>query len=293
MKKLILVVTITVLGILACKKKDETPAPIVKKYEYKRTSGEVTKIEGDIFVDTGGTVFTVKGKGFDPSKNKSYHLLLEKYCSMISKTFNINGYSVFNKYVDTARIEQITDSTIKFKFLAKNVFTVRDASFVESNCFMKDSVTLVFAVTSKDSTNPKSIVTKFDVLHSEKTKNKLFFNILGDTLHWHTKTSSQKVEITLDDVKAGVLYGDNVKVYFNDQLLNSGNRSILNFTSIFSEGDSYVGDCFFRFQKEFYDLNKSIVPVSGFYNIKMEESKTGLPIEEKRGKKGVYVKLVD
>lgn len=292
MKKLILVVTIAVLCILACKKKEEAPAPIEKKYEYKRTSGEVTKIEGDIFVDTGGTVFTVKGKGFDPSKRRYYHLLLDNRCNTTKSIDKVNGYTTTAYYSDSATLVNITDSTIKFQVKTKNIYTARDNPSGGS-CVIKDSVGIIFAVTSKDSTNTKSIVTKFDILKNHKVKNKLFFNILSDTLYWHTKTDVSNIQITLDDIRAGVLYGDMVQVYFNDKQLNSGNTSISNLTTTLEMGQNYIGDCFFMFQKEFYNINKTIVPSNSFYTITMKESKTGLSIEEKRGKKGVYVKFVD
>lgn len=292
MKKLILVVTIAVLGIFACKKENETPAPIVKKYEYKRTSGEVTKIEGDIFVDTGGTVFTVKGKGFDPKKKKYYHLLLENYCGAFDKLqiqFNLNGYATGANYVDTAKVVQITDSTIKYVVNSQNLYSVRRNSI--GTCIVLDSVRLLFAVTSIDSSNKSYTVTQFDRLFNKNVKNKFFFNIVADTVYWYTKLSIRKKSITLDDICA--VGGENlVDVYFNGIKLNTSSRNPYCFSQ-FETNESTVGDGFFLFDTDFYNSNKNLGLTDGFYNITMMETRTGIPIEEKRGRKGAYVKFIN
>lgn len=294
MKKSVLVVAVAVLGMFACKKKVEAPAPEVKKYVYTRTSGNATQIVGDIFVDTGGTVFTVKGKNFDPKKRKYYHLLMGWTCNTYGWIGKVNGYDFSNSnYVDTARLVNITDSTLLFKVDKKNIYNVRDQGSQGTVCTIKDTVALTFAVTSKDSTKSYAIETHLDILQEKKVRNKLFFNLLSDTLHWHTKLQTSAIEISLDDIRAGVLYGDMVQVYFSNVLLNSGNLNIINFTSTFDAANKNTGDCFFMFQKDFYNLNKSLGLTEGFYNVTMKEVKTGLVIEEKHGKKGIYVKFVD
>ncbi len=281
MKKLIVVMTLAVLGVMACKKKEE-PAPEMKKYVYTRTPGEVTQIVGDIFVDTGGMVFTVKGKGFDPKRKKHYHLLLDwKYCTGGKRILDIAGYDLgTSPFGDSASLMSMTDSSLKFKVENKNVYSVR--TYTGGN---KDSLLISFAVTSKDSSSVNIISTHFDILKEKKVRNKLFFNILSDTLHWHTKSINRDTVITVEDV-----WADNnmVSIYFNGLELDSKDG----YTS-FGINESMTGDGYFYFTKYFYEQNKSLNLKDGFYEVTMKRTYTGLPIEEKHGKKGVYVKFVD
>ncbi len=289
MKKLIVVMTLAVLGVMACKKKEE-PAPEMKKYVYTRTPGEVTQIVGDIFVDTGGTVFTVKGKGFDPKRKKFYHLLLGYGCVIDGNITSLNGCSLGNDYADTIKLESINDSVIRFKVDKRSVFTVRNGKN-GIGCSIKDTVSLTFAVTSLDSTSNPRIYTNFSVLKEKKVKNKLFFNILSDTLFWHTKSTSLAKPITLDDVRAGGS-SDYVQLFFNDTKLVTSSTSTYCFLE-FSMNEPTVGDGYFQFDKYFYGSNSALGLTDGFYNITMKEKRTGLPIEEKHGKKGVYLKFVN
>lgn len=289
MKKLVLVVA--VLGVMACKKKEE-PAPEMKKYVYTRTPGEVTQIVGDIFVDTGGTVFTVKGKGFDPKRKKFYHLLLGNYCAeydRMSLRFNLNGYLTLDSYVDTASIVQMTDSIIKFVVKRPNLYSVRENNLAP--CVVFDSARLEFAVTSLDSTK-SFVTTNFNVLNTKKVKNKYFFNIVTDTVHWHMNSYIRDKSITLDDVFGGGGFGDLVSVYLNGTKLNTSNTSSFCFAQ-FDYTETVIGDVYLLFDKDFYNSNKGLGLTDGFYNVTMKESKTGLPIEERHGKKGIYVKFVN
>lgn len=293
MKKLIWIVTITVLGILACQKKDGAPTPVVKKYEYKRTPGEVTEIEGGIYADTGGSIFTVRGKGFDRNRRKYYHLLIDGYCAAIGdkKQIVTNGYRSGFYCVDTAQIMDITDSTIKFWVKNKNLFSVRRQEY---SCYASnDSIMLQFAVTSKDSSGT-ILNTLFDKLYDVKVKNQLFFNIIKDTIYWHKNSNykASEIAITVDDVLLGWSSRHFIEMYFNDIKINTSNDRISIATEL-AKDSPLIGDSFFFFGKDFYNDNKNLGLIDGFYNITMKESKTGLPIKERHDKKRVYVKFVD
>jgi len=292
MKKYLLVISAMLLGFMACKKEKEAPAPEEKKYVYKRTPGDVTKIEGDVYVDTGGSVFTIKGKGFDPKRKKYYHLLLENYCGVYDKlqrVINLNGYATGANYVDTAQLVQITDSTLRFVVETNNLYSVRSNSI--GTCTILDSIRLLFAVTSMDSSK-SYITTNFDQLIKKKVKAKHFFNILQDTIHWYKNSYIREKSLTLDDLSAGVGFGDYVELYFNDTKINTGNTSTSCYAR-FDYNDLTTGDGFFLFDKDFYNSNKDLGLKEGFYNITMKERLSGIIIEERRGKKGAYVKFVD
>lgn len=288
MKKLILVVTIAVLGILACKKKDETPTP-EKKYEYKRTPGEVSKIEGDVFVDTGGTVFTVKGKGFDPMKKSDYHLYLWNGGCNLSQISDIQGAI---SRLGTSEVIKMTDSTIQFRVKDENLFSTRKDKNGNLPCVYVDSVQLYFAVSSRDSSNKSNIVINYDKLKYRRVKNKLVFNILKDTLLWHKNVDKRDTVITVNDVVAGGGFGDPIQVYLNNKLLTTSNTSSHCFL-IFNHDQPKAGDGLFLFNSDFYNDNKNLGLTDGFYTITMKESKTGMPLLERHGKKGVYIKFVN
>jgi hypothetical protein len=201
---------------------------------------------------------------------------------------------VGDEYSDTASLVSITDSTIMFKVNNKNVYTVRSYTSGQAIGRVKDTVLLSFAVLSKDSTRSYVVENHLDILKEKTVRNKLFFNILKDTISWHIKKSitSSDFTLTIEDIRAGFMYGDLVELYFNDVKLNTSNDRA-NCAGVFNDSDPYIGDCYFNFGPDFYNDNKGLGLSNGFYTITMKEKKTGLPIVEKRGKKGAYVKFVE
>lgn len=279
MKKLILVVTITVLGILACKK-NETHTPFVKKYEYKRTSGDSINIYCDLFVDTGSTIIKVTGKGFDPSKKNNYHLIAFG-CKLDYPQVDGNA-KVFMQLEYNVPIGSITDSTIIFKVQKSNILASRRGADGYQRCRINDSVGLWLIVTSIDSTQ-QPFVEKYNIIKAKNVKNKYFFHILSDTLIWPTRFSGRERDTT---IAIQALDMDNVNIFFNDNLLIYPTWSTLSWDA------PYIWDTHYIFESSFYSINKGLNMQDGFYKVTLFHKRTGEPIEERHGKKGLYVKFI-
>lgn len=201
------------------------------------------------------------------------------------------GTAFYQDIRDTAHILSINDSMIQFMVQTKNVYSSRDDKDGSRGQTIKDTVDVLFAVTSPDSTNPQSIVSKFDSLKTKKVKSKLFFNIVSDTLYWYKNLNKFIPAITMDDVIAGDDM-DYVHVYFNAIKLDIKGTDPFCYLS-FTYDETLTGDGYFLFGKDTYNFNKSLGLAEGTYTITMKESKTGIPIESKRGKNKIYLKYVN